>query len=254
MADEQNVLPKISKLTLPTGTTYEVKDAFARNKIEEIEAAIRGAITFIGITTTPLSDGATTNPIVINGESVTAINGNLAVYNNGEFLFVALPNETAYWIACGDLSILGALAYKNSASGSFTPHGTVSVSTATTTDLGTTVAPAASGDATYTPAGSIVNTEIDVETSKENVCSISDVGTLPALTTTVENETLTIGFNCGTLPTKAQPISVVTDASAEFVSAPAFVGTGVRLETDSIDVPASFNASFSGTTETVTVS
>ena len=120
MADEQNVLPKISKLTLPTGTTYEVKDAFARNKIEEIEAAIRGAITFIGITTTPLSDGATTNPIVINGESVTAINGNLAVYNNGEFLFIALPNETAYWVACGDLSILGALAYKNSASG-FTP-------------------------------------------------------------------------------------------------------------------------------------
>ena len=42
----------ISKITLPNGTTYDLKDAQARSDIEAIEAAIAGGVTFIGETTT----------------------------------------------------------------------------------------------------------------------------------------------------------------------------------------------------------
>lgn len=104
----------ISKITLPTGNTYNLKDQQARDDIAAIESAIVGGVTFMGETTTALTDGATTNPITINSKSVTAIKGYLVVYNNKEFVF-----DGTKWIEMGDLSILGALAYKDSASVSY---------------------------------------------------------------------------------------------------------------------------------------
>ena len=59
-------MPEISKITLPSGTTYDIKDATARS-------AIAGGTSFLGITTTPLTDGASTSPIVIDNENVNAI-------------------------------------------------------------------------------------------------------------------------------------------------------------------------------------
>lgn len=94
----------ISKITLPSGNTYDIKDATARDAI----AALSGGVFYLGITTTPLTDGATTNPIVVDGNTITAINGNIAVYGYGEFIF----NGTL-WREFGDLSNLGALATKD---------------------------------------------------------------------------------------------------------------------------------------------
>ena len=73
MAD---TLSDISKITLPTGTTYNIKDAHARELIDEMS----GYTDFLGVTTTALTDGATTNPITINGASVTAKKGNIVTY------------------------------------------------------------------------------------------------------------------------------------------------------------------------------
>ena len=42
---------------------------------------------YLGVTTTALSDGSTTNPITINGNSVTAKSGQIAAYNDEEFIF-----------------------------------------------------------------------------------------------------------------------------------------------------------------------
>lgn len=99
----------ISKITLPSGNTYDIKDAGAR----ELIAQLQGGSYFLGVSTTALTDGATTNPINIDGETnpVTAVNGNMAVYGNAEFIF----NGTK-WIEFGDLSNLGTLAYKNTVS------------------------------------------------------------------------------------------------------------------------------------------
>lgn len=133
-------MAEISKITLPSGTTYDLKDATAR-------AAIAGGTSFLGITTTELTDGASTSPIVIDGEDVNAINGGIAIYNNKEFIYSDKDSE---WHEFGDLSTLGALAQKDSASGTYTPAGSVSLS-----GSAATVSSAASGTATYTPAGSI---------------------------------------------------------------------------------------------------
>ena len=140
----------ISKITLPSGSVYNIKDAQARSDIEDIRSSIAGGLSFLGETSTALTDGATTNPITINNKSVTAKSGDLVVYGQKEFLF----NGTS-WVEMGDLSLLGSLAYKSSASGSITPAGTVSKPTFTGTSSTVTITAADSNSGNYTPKGTV---------------------------------------------------------------------------------------------------
>ena len=287
----------ISKITLPSGTTYNIKDTQARNDIEAIQSAISGGVTFMGETSTTLSDGATASSIVINGNSITAVKGYLVVSGSKEFVY-----DGAKWVELGDLSLLGALAYKDSASGNFTPTGNVSQPTfsGNTDTITVTVADNAngnyqpkgtvsqptfsgnslsssgkftpegevslsttnktatvsktSGTATYTPEGTVAAPTISVKTagSTTTVNSITDVGSLPALSATVANENLTLTWDAGSLPTKGNNTTVKTGDAAYEASAPAFTGTGARLVTGNIAVPSS--ATFTGTEGDVSVS
>lgn len=73
---------------------------------EVIEAGSGGGgIKPIGVTTTPLYDGATTNPIQINGESYTAETGDMVTYQSTEFLF----NVNEVWQELGDVSVVLAI-------------------------------------------------------------------------------------------------------------------------------------------------
>ena len=161
----------LSVLTLPVDVngeihniTYDIKDAYARQKIAELGKPVY----WMGVTTTTLSDGATTNPITIGGDSVTADVGGMAQYDAIEYVW----NGSA-WQELGRGNF-GSLAFKSSASGSFTPEGSVAV------------------------------TKGDDSTTTVN--SITAVGTLPYFTASGE----TVVFNAGTLPTKGADTSVVT--------------------------------------------
>ena len=177
----------ISKITLPSGTTYDIKDAVAR-------ASIAGGMHFLGVTTTALTDGASTNPITIAGESVTAVAGDIVLYGSKEFVFSSTDSK---WHEFGDQTGLGELAFKDTASGSFTPQGTVSTPTISVKTAGATT----------------------------TVNSITDVGSLPALTMTVANEILTIGWDAGALPTKGSNKTVKTGDAAYQSTQPTFTGT-----------------------------
>lgn len=176
-------MPDISQIKLPSGTTYTIKDTVARE-------AASSVAKWLGTTTTPLTDGANTNPITIGGQTVTATNGNVAAYDNKEFIF----NGTV-WQEFGSTGSLKALAFKDSASGTFTPGGNVS-----------------KPNVTVTPSSTTVN-------------SITNVGSLPSFTATVANEVLTLGFDAGALPTKGADQSVLTGVSAALAAAPTFTGT-----------------------------
>lgn len=270
-------MAEISKITLLNGTTYDLKDKKARDDIAAIEAAIAGGVTFMGETSTALTDGSTTKSIVINSATVTAVKGYLVVYNSKEFVF-----DGEKWIEMGDLSLIGDLGWKDSASGNFTPTGSVSqptfsgnemtstgnftptgsvgltsaASTSTgavgyiseigtksfsgtaatikpkVTAAGTVAITKGTGTANYTPEGSVAAPTISVKTAgtTTTVNSITAIGTLPSLTTTVANETLTISFDQGTLPTKGANTTVKTGDAAYQASAPAFTGTGAELK------------------------
>jgi len=181
----------ISQITLPVevegqlvSTVFDLKDAEARQMIEDIGHALY----WVGITTTELTDGATTNPISIAGEDVTVEEGAVASYNELEFVF----NGTK-WQAFGHANF-GALAFKSSASASYTPAGDVTVSPDKAADT----------TASVTPFGTA------------NVPS----------SFTVSGEVLTI--TPGTAATAGTPVDVVTGVGAITATA-AFVGTAATI-------------------------
>lgn len=181
----------LSKITLPINVDgsiqnieYTIKDAEARQLIEDIGHALY----WIGVTTDALTDGSTTNPITVGGESVTAKLGGMASYSGSEFVW----NGTA-WQEMGKNNF-GALAFKSSASGSYTPAGTINVTEAADTK------------ASVTPFGT--------------------AGTLPTATWTVSGETATFSFNAGTLPTAGTAVDVVTASGARTA---AFSGTAATI-------------------------
>lgn len=153
MAKELPNSPKISRVTIGT-KEYFVKDEWARDAIE----ALGTPTHFLGVTTTQLTDGDTTNPIIINGESVTAHGGDIAVYGKKEFIFSGTS-----WIELGDLSALGDLAYKDTAEGTTTPEGTVSQPTFTGDEVTST--------GNFTPAGTVA---LSGGTAQSLVASVDD--------------------------------------------------------------------------------
>ena len=184
-------MPFLSKITIPvnvegtvTNVEYTLKDAEARQLIEDLGHALY----WIGVTTTALTDGSTTNPIQVNGESVTATLGGMASYGGSEFVW----NGTA-WQELGKNNF-GALAFKSSASGNYTPAGQVNITQATDTTT------------SVTPFGS--------------------AGTLPDAYFTVSGETATFNFDAGSLPTAGTDVDVVTAAGGVTAT---FVGTAATI-------------------------
>lgn len=209
----------LSKIVQGSNTLY-IKDSEAREAISALEAYS----DYVGVTTTALTDGATTNPITIAGESVTVKKGNIANYGSKEFIF----NGTA-WQEFGDLSALGALAYKDSAEGSVTAAGSNADSAVSFS--GTTDANFVTGVDTAAVAPSFTEGAFSAGTLPSFTEGAFAAGTLPSLgaaTTgsfategvtasyTENTETLTLGtaststavtaqgtFDAGSLPSKA---------------------------------------------------
>lgn len=236
----------ISQFTMPSGDILELKDKVARE-------AVAGGTFFKGVTTTALTDGATTTTITVGEQSVTVANGDIAVYGNKEFIYASADSK---WHELGDVSMLGALAVKDSASGSYTPAGSVEASFS-----GTSIS--------YTPAGSVSKPNVTVTPTNATIAEFASAGsvtagsaasaTMPTLTFTPDGSTenLTISWTDGsftanvptavTLPTSKET-SVMTGASAELATTPEFTGTAADLA-----VAGSISATFSGTPATITV-
>lgn len=269
-------MPEISKITLPSGTTYDLKDATAR-------AAIAGGTSFLGITTTALTDGSEATTIVIGGEDVSAINGGIAIYQNKEFIY---SNTDSKWHEIGDTTDLGDLAYKDSASGNYKPEGTVSkptftgnslTSTGTFTPDGTVSKPTftgtegnvsvsgtpagtigvGTGSANYTPGGTVSTPTITVTPASSTgyvagsatgggtvTAGTAAQATMPTLQTSVSNENLVLSWTAGSFtPNTPTAVKLPSFTSKTIV-------TGIKSATSS---QPSFtgdgvNLKFTGTT------
>lgn len=142
--------PTLMQITLPSGTSYYLKDdevrtwigdgttSGAEKRLSAAESAIEAlsnATHWLGITTTTLTDGATTNPITINGDSVTAVSGDIVQDSNGEeYIF----NGTAWQKFGGSIGTLGNMAYVDTGTVTLTPAGSVSTPTISVSSAGST--------------------------------------------------------------------------------------------------------------------
>ena len=290
--------PTISTITLPSGTTYDIADLAAR------EAAGAG-LTFVrsvDAATTPYGikwmSGATeiTGTLVASDDTkskmylVPEISATKDIY--AEYITVNTSSSgtpTYIWEKIGttdiDLSDLGDLAYKDSASGSFTPAGSIAVNAASgsgtsytpegsigvnaASGSGTSYTPegtigvnAASGSGTsYTPEGSVSAPEISVSSagSTTSVTPFGSAGSLPSLTMTVSDGNLAISFDQGSLPSGGTAVTVKTGDASYSASTPTFTGTEKKLAFTGTEKKLAFTGTekklaFTGTEGTVTVS
>ena len=228
------------KVKLLDGSYAEVCDSVARS-------ATQGGTYFLGITTTSLTDGASTNPITISGGSVVAVNGNVVAFGNKEFVYAAMDSK---WHELGDVTNLGALALLDSASTVYTPAGSVSKPTIDVTPTTKTIKE-------FNGAGSVTAGTANVPTAVSVTAGTANVPTavtLPTLTTTLNGTTLELSWTDGsvtagtanvptavsvtagtanvptavTLPT-SKNTTVMTGASAELHDAPTFTGTQATI-------------------------
>ena len=222
----------ISKITLPSGTTYDIKDATARELIKTLGSPT----SYLGVTTTAITDGATTSPITIGDKSVTPKAGDVVAYGSSEFVW---SDTESKWREFGSTGSLKALAFKDSASASYTPAGSVSQPTftgtkatisANYTPAGTVAISKGTGTANYTPAGTVSAPTVTVTPNTASIKPFGSAGTLPSFTASVSGETLSLGFSAGTLPSAGTAVTVATGIKSATASAPTFTGTGVELK------------------------
>lgn len=189
------------------GTTYSLKDAWARAEIAEIEAAIAGGVRFGGVTTTQITDNEELKELTVGGNTIpvaSQTNGTIYIYNNGtkniEFIVC-----NGHYSEFGTTGELGALAFADTASGSveipiaaaitfnpITPQvglGTLSVTTGTDTISVTTTSETASG--TFSPSAiTIAASTVTLTPTKGTFTALKDV--------TYDSNTATLTLTNGT--------------------------------------------------------
>lgn len=251
-------MPYLKRITLPSGSVYTVRDPEAWEAIEELQQLISGVMHYRGRTTTELSDGSTTRPIVIDGEDYYQESGDVVTYKPQDSeTDLDFAWNGSHWDEYGSSGALKALAFKDTASGtvsvpqsatftgsnlqstgSYTPEGSVSTPTISLTTGGAT-------DTIHNPTAKTVVEQVDVE----------DPGVVSGALQywSVQNETLILK---NIVPTSGASITtsdvtVKTGDGAYESSQPMFTGTQDTIE---VSGTPSGTITFTNADETVTVS
>ena len=272
--DESSVTttgPYISRITIPDGAGgydgYEIKDAYARSRLEILQNVYSNPLRYRGKvgSDSPITDGAEITTYTLWSVNDTGHEQTSGPYraHAGDIVIKEgssgkAPMEYIYdgqhWSEFGSTGSLGSLAFKSSASCSYTPAGSVSTPTFTGTGVrlvtGNITVPK-----TYTSTFTGTAATITV--------SGTATGSVSTTTATTENKTTTVTTASGTAtytpggsvsqPTFSGTAATITvsGTATGSVSQPTFTGTAVRLVTGNIAVPATYTSTFTGTAATI---
>lgn len=272
--------PTIYEMTLPSGNAYYLEDnevrgwigdgttSGAEKRISTLEtdvSKLANATHWLGVTSTTLTDGATTNPITINEQSVTAVNGDIVQDGNGtEYIF----NGTAWQALGSSVGTLKAFAYADTGTvtiSSTTESASVTFDTTTSghtasviKTLGTATVPKTSSSTKYLAASTTTR-----KLNKTSVPNVTSAGTASSWSFSVSSGVLTISGANGSAPTLGTAISVADGtvstngtgdsvATALSISSESSSGTGRIGYVESISESGTNDVTFGNhTTETV---
>lgn len=82
----ENILENMLGASNPLGEPQSREEALLMQLLDKI-SVIDKAIIWQGVTTTEITDGSSTNPVVIDGSPYTAKSGDMVTYNSTEFVF-----------------------------------------------------------------------------------------------------------------------------------------------------------------------
>ena len=218
----------ISQITLPSGTTYDIKDAQARTDIENLQSIASGAMHYIGISSTAITDGGTEKPTIDGTQKTmgTSDSGAVVIYGEKEYVW-----NGSKWQEFGSTGSLKALAFKDSASGSFTPAGTVSQPTFTGSQSTVAITATDSTSGNYQPKGTVSKPTFTGGTVN-STGTFTPEGTVSVSATATTNQTATVSkASSGTATytpegsVAAPTISVKTAGATTTVNSITAVGT-----------------------------
>lgn len=230
-------MPQISKITLPSGTTYDIKDAQARSQIQALTGG--DAVVFMGVSTTQLTDGGNQIPTV-GGNQKTPAAGQLFFYGTQEFIY----GNDSKWHALGSLESLGDLAYKDTASTSYKPAGTVSKPTFTGSSSSVTITATDNTSGNYQPKGTVSKPTF-TGSSSTFTGKFTPSGTVSVTTNATTNKTATVS---------AAASGTATYTPGRSISQPTFTGTKARFTGTTTATGQVSQPTFTGTSATITVS
>lgn len=213
MSDPKNYISVINNGT----TDLYIKDAEAQQAIADLQKSVTGAMHFLGLSTTAITDEAATGPWTIEGKTYIASGtpaegqillkaGDAALYAKKEFVW-----NGSMWREYGDMSDLKSLAYKDASD--IETGGSTSQKLVTTTITGVSGSTSASsvsktakalGITTITgtngteSVSAVERTEKKLGKTSVGSASAWSDGTLASLTYDSTNEKLT--FSAGAKP------------------------------------------------------
>ena len=82
----ENILENMLGASNPLGEPQSREEALLMQLLDKI-SVIDKAIIWQGVTTTEINDGASTNPVTIDGAPYTAKSGDMVTYDSTEFVF-----------------------------------------------------------------------------------------------------------------------------------------------------------------------
>lgn len=196
---DSEIWDSIQALNLGTASTYGVGTVASGNGglvtggsvYSAINDAVSSALKFQGITTTSISDGSTTNPIVINGSSYTAKKGDVVLYDGREFLWTG-----SAWEQLGDEESWALKTTTISAGTGLTGGGTLAANRTISMNQDSIDKLALAATAYQKPPGGIPNGDIATPWVKVGTTQISLGGqqtSLAGLVNVTMSGKLTIG-------------------------------------------------------------
>ena len=179
-------------------TTYYLNDTEARSAIDAIDQKITGGMHYLGITSTDVKTAPTTQVVSVESTDITAAVGDVVIYGQYEYIWNGTTWQLFGTPNLNDLNGVGAFGYANTGTGSTTPEGTIGFADTAVGDTGN-----------YTPDGDVsIDTTSAVAT--DSITGITNVGTMPTFSATVNNGELTFAWTDGTTPTADTAKTVVT--------------------------------------------
>lgn len=166
-------------------------------EITAADLGLSSALKFLGVTTTVLEDGSTTNPIVIGDVSITAQPGNVVLYDHLEFIW-----NDGYWEELGDEKSFALKSVQISAGSGLTGGGTLEATRTLSHYTPSTVATnlTASGrqyitGLTFDDFGHVTGYSTGIESDQTTISG--NAGSASKLTSSAGSATLPVYFDGG---------------------------------------------------------
>lgn len=211
-------------ITISASGEVSSEDTVAREAIQTLSESLGDLAVKDDASATYSPAGTVSQPTFTGSQSTVIIT--TEANNAGNYTPEGTVSQPTFTGSSSNVTV----TTEDNINGNYTPKGTVSQPTFTGSSMTST--------GSYTPAGSVSDVELNTTTFKP----MTSQGTLPSLTSSVSNETLSFSWSAGTLPGIGSDTTCATTVKTQ----PSFSGTAATLSVSGTPTGTVSQPTFSG--------